>query len=290
MFGPLKYRVLFIMKKVDLESFIGQKFNSLTIVSAIPGNRENRYYHKFECLCDCGKTTVVSKSNITRGHTKSCGCLLSTFAKNHIQKINNSGVNRTKETYRKRTISVAKLEPEGSIFGRLTVIKSYLQLLPNGRHVNMSTCLCQCGNEIDIKINSLRTGHTKSCGCLHDELFLENAEKLIKKRRSEKGLDPDIPIGDRNTQERALFVNTIGRETKERDNYTCLLCGTRGGWLESHHITLWFKDEENRFNPKNIATLCKDCHISKIHKGNSQGDPDSELTKILIEKVAEKYK
>jgi hypothetical protein len=278
------------MKKIDLDNFVGQKFNNLTVIGVVPGNRENKYYHRFKCLCDCGETTIVGKSNIVRGHTKSCGCLQSNFAKEHIKKVNESGVNRTVEVYKKKTLSIARLEPVGSVFGRLTVTKSYLESLPNGKHLNMSTCLCECGNEVNLKINTLRTGHTKSCGCLHDELFLKTAENYIKKRRVDSGRDPDIPIGDKNTQDRSLFVNTVGKETKERDDYTCLLCSTRGGWLESHHITLWSKDDENRFNPKNIATLCKDCHINKVHKGNSHGDPDIELTAVLIEKVAAKYK
>lgn len=30
-------------------------------------------------------------------------------------------------------------------------------------------CLCDCGNFIDVSSNSLITGNTKSCGCLHSE-------------------------------------------------------------------------------------------------------------------------
>lgn len=31
----------------------------------------------WECLCDCGRTTIVSVANLPNGHTKSCGCLSS---------------------------------------------------------------------------------------------------------------------------------------------------------------------------------------------------------------------
>ena len=30
---------------------------------------------RWECLCDCGKTTVASGASIRRGYTSSCGCL-----------------------------------------------------------------------------------------------------------------------------------------------------------------------------------------------------------------------
>ena len=31
-------------------------------------------------------------------------------------------------------------------------------------------CKCKCGNEIITSSNHLRTGHTKSCGCLHNKI------------------------------------------------------------------------------------------------------------------------
>lgn len=30
-------------------------------------------------------------------------------------------------------------------------------------------CICDCGNEVDVIISSLRSGNTKSCGCYHRE-------------------------------------------------------------------------------------------------------------------------
>lgn len=29
----------------------------------------------YKCICDCGETTIVTKSKLISGHTKSCGCL-----------------------------------------------------------------------------------------------------------------------------------------------------------------------------------------------------------------------
>lgn len=52
---------------------IGKKFNRLTIVGF---SHKDRYYTKhWECLCDCGNTTVVSIQKLKSGHTRSCGCL-----------------------------------------------------------------------------------------------------------------------------------------------------------------------------------------------------------------------
>lgn len=51
---------------------IGQKYNSLLILERIE-NGKNRQ-PRFKCLCDCGNETIVFKSNLITGHTKSCGC------------------------------------------------------------------------------------------------------------------------------------------------------------------------------------------------------------------------
>lgn len=45
-----------------------------------------------------------------------------------------------------------------------------------------------------------------------------------------------------------------------RDDFTCLLCGVRGGDLEAHHIERWSENEDLRFEVDNGATLCRRCH------------------------------
>lgn len=58
------------MKDIDV---IGKKFNMLTVVSQEP---TVNYVKKFKCLCECGNYTVVEKSRLVNGATKSCGCLI----------------------------------------------------------------------------------------------------------------------------------------------------------------------------------------------------------------------
>lgn len=48
----------------------------------------------------------------------------------------------------------------------------------------------------------------------------------------------------------------------ERDDYTCQLCGKRGGKIQAHHIKSWARYPELRFDTKNGITLCIDCHKS----------------------------
>ena len=50
----------------------------------------------------------------------------------------------------------------------------------------------------------------------------------------------------------------------ERDDYTCQVCGTRGGALRSHHINNFAEHENERLDVANGVTLCQGCH-SKFH-------------------------
>ena len=54
------------------------------------------------------------------------------------------------------------------------------------------------------------------------------------------------------------------KEVKERDNYTCQKCKQIGGELNSHHIELWSKNMEKRYDLDNGVTLCRSCH-TKVH-------------------------
>jgi hypothetical protein len=46
----------------------------------------------------------------------------------------------------------------------------------------------------------------------------------------------------------------------KRDNWTCKVCGIKGGRLEAHHIKPFAINSKSRFDIDNGDTLCKDCH------------------------------
>ena len=96
-------------------------------------NDKDKHY-KWLCRCDCGNTTVVRSSDLRKGKTKSCGCLL------HEVK-----------------------DMKGLRFGRLVVLE-HVSFASNS--VTLWRCKCDCGNEAIVRQCNLNSGKTQSCGCL----------------------------------------------------------------------------------------------------------------------------
>lgn len=75
----------------------GKKFHRLTVISR---NFNTKSSTKWNCTCDCGKTTTPSSYSLLTGKTKSCGCL----QKEIVTKLSNSGYLgwKNKNDYRKQ--------------------------------------------------------------------------------------------------------------------------------------------------------------------------------------------
>lgn len=126
------------MKKRDIT---GKKFGKLTVLepTATHIKPSGQTTSMWKCICDCGKETVVSLSELTSGGTKSCGCL-----KNKKENLINQQ------------------------FGLWTVIK------PSETNPRKWVCKCKCGTEKEIRTDNLKTFNEKSsCGCNRSELLKE---------------------------------------------------------------------------------------------------------------------
>lgn len=62
----------------------------------------------------------------------------------------------------------------GECFGRLTVIEE-----SSGRKGTQRVfrCLCECGKDVEVASGSLRSGNTRSCGCLQRDRSVESNHK-----------------------------------------------------------------------------------------------------------------
>ena len=68
-----------------------------------------------------------------------------------------------------------RIDLTGQVYGLLTVIeKAPSYKTKGGNIVSCWRCKCQCGNEVVVKTNSLRTGNTNSCGCYRKEKLKKN--------------------------------------------------------------------------------------------------------------------
>ena len=63
----------------------------------------------------------------------------------------------------------------GQKFGRLTAIRPTRK--DEKRRTYFWYCCCECGKTLEIRLESLTTGNTKSCGCYNKEILLKHATK-----------------------------------------------------------------------------------------------------------------
>lgn len=68
-------------------------------------------------------------------------------------------------------INIGKfIDLTGEKFGRLKVLgRAENKIRANGKTRTMWRCLCECGNEVVVLADLLKSGKTKSCGCLQNE-------------------------------------------------------------------------------------------------------------------------
>jgi hypothetical protein len=126
-----------------VKDITGMRFGNLIAVKDTGKSDANRN-RIWLCQCDCGSPLCeVSGNNLRTGHTKSCGCLKQI---------------KCAEIGKKQNI----IDEIGNVYGKLTVIS--MEKVDN--HCAFWNCKCECGNEIIVAGNHLRTGHTTSCGCV----------------------------------------------------------------------------------------------------------------------------
>ena len=80
----------------------------------------------------------------------------------------------------------------GRIFGRLTVTGPPMsgEGLPGGRKY---PCKCECGKEMVARRAWLVAGHSKSCGCLHDELAGERLRRAVYRHGEASNHKGEVP-------------------------------------------------------------------------------------------------
>lgn len=79
--GIIKGRIVSCgCKKHEIDSnLVGERFGYLTVTKLVGRkyikNNSKESYIEWECICDCGKKTIVRQGNLIHGSTLSCGCM-----------------------------------------------------------------------------------------------------------------------------------------------------------------------------------------------------------------------
>jgi len=131
---------IFMPKIVPLSEIIGVKYNKLIPIQEVEGKTQKNglIVRHFLCLCECGNKTIVALGNIRGLKTKSCGCAFFDNIEHLI----------------------------GKKFYYYTIIGECDVFTKTNNKLRGVICKCDCGNIKNIKLASILSGNTKSCGCL----------------------------------------------------------------------------------------------------------------------------
>lgn len=168
---------------------VGERFSRLVVLEWLGTDKNNQ--SRYRCKCDCGNETIVYRSSLIDGDTKSCGCYAREVA---------SGV--ATQTGHNNAADLV-----GYKTGKLTVIE---RLYSKNNNIIWKV-RCDCGSEIELSSARLLSGGVQSCGCLISKGEEEIAKYLIdhnvdfEKQKSfdgckdERCLPFDFWIGSKNT-------------------------------------------------------------------------------------------
>lgn len=182
---------------------------------------------KLEFICTCGNRAEISYDKFSQGQL-----CFKCRGKRSAQP-------------RKHTYDFIKKVFEDG--GCLLLTKEYL----NGKQ--KLHYICECGNKAVICYSKFKDGQRcQKC----------KVRKIAKKLSGENSpkWDPNKTDEQRIKDRKYPEYREWRRNVYERDDYTCLSCGERGGKLNAHHIQAYAKFPELRTDVDNGVTLCYDCH------------------------------
>lgn len=243
-------------------NLIGKKFGRWTVLEKAGDHIQpsGNSVTMWKCQCDCGTFRLVKAGSLINGVSKSCGCLK---------------VGRASE--------LNLIDLTGQRFGRLIVLERAEDYVsPSSKTVHVQwLCQCDCGEKVITRGDVLRSGVSKSCGCLNRDILSELNTKDISGERFGRWT-----VIDRGED----YIEPNG---KHRVSWNCICdCGNKGlipgirlragqskscGCLQKETVSNLFS-EENHWNwkggitPLHITIRCstkyKEWRISVFERDN----------------------
>lgn len=153
----------------------------------------------------------------------------------------------------------------GQVFTRLTVLGFSHR---DHRHRKFWRVRCVCGTEKTVQTALLRSGNTKSCGCLAREHLDAGRRRLP----AEGGVVNQIILGIRRHARDRGFSYDLPRElVDELIRQPCHYCGDRGSNVKVtknyrqgfQHNGLDRVDSKKGYEPTNVVPCCRTCNNAK---------------------------
>ena len=215
------------MRKTTALELTGRVFGRLTVLERAENSKGR--HSSWLCKCECGNLVTTLGTALTTGHTKSCGCL-------------------------------PIIDLTGKSFDRWVVLERIESTL-NGDAVWM--CKCECGVKRAVLSKSLRTGRSKSCGCLYklhpgesafNKYYLSYVNDCAKSRGYDFSLSKE--------QFRNLTSNV------------CYFCKRppsqvkKGRDLNGSYIANGIDrvNNDKGYHIENVVPCCKACNIAKSNR------------------------
>lgn len=135
---------------------IGDRYGRLTILSFTASGGKKRCLFK----CDCGEQITMRLDSAKSKDYPSCGCW-------------------GKEIRKEKTSDRFDFMPYvGYKFGRL-LVTGIDSCISRKKSISRLVCLCDCGAQVVVRGDQLKSGVTKSCGCIQKEWATSSRLKEI---------------------------------------------------------------------------------------------------------------
>jgi hypothetical protein len=220
-----------------LLNLVGQRFGKLEVIKRAEGGRS-----AWICRCDCGKESVVLTGNLRRKHTTSCGCYQRFILDS------------------KRDRSPRHFNLSGKKFGRWTALSYTSTSIEEAAWI----CRCDCGTERRVLAKSLRSGQSRSCGCLNRDIY-----------KKELGLSAETTLyrsyKSRSAKARGLTWEISREEFSKIIKLPCYYCGhlpsniwkAQSGNGDCVYNGLDRKDNTLGYILSNVVPCCYVCNRAK---------------------------
>ena len=179
-------------KKIDIT---GQIYGRLTVIKEVEQIKTKR---RFLCRCECGNEVIARMESLRSGNTQSCGCFKS-----------------------ERVSETQVVDLTGHRYGHLTVLERSYDKKSVGKAIHSFwLCRCDCGKQIVVSSNALRSGHTLSCG------HLRGGRRVSKKGQKERKLDAPRSIAPGDRYNNLVAVERLPKKLRNEEAWSCVCdCG-----------------------------------------------------------------